>query len=53
MQKYGGAVLYRPMLSVKINLWGTAITGKRSVFLRRGTIPLTVGKTEKGGIAYE
>ena len=37
----------------KIHLWGTAITGGRSVLLRRGTIPLTTGKTGKGGIAYE
>ena len=33
MRKYSGAVLCRPMLSVKIHLWGTAITvGGQSFF---------------------
>ena len=51
MQKSVGAVLCRPVLSVKIHLWGTAITGRRSVLLRGGIIPPTTGKTGKGGIA--
>ncbi len=39
------AVLCRPMLSVKIHLWGTAITGRRSVFRckRRGDCPSDYG----------
>lgn len=51
MLEYAGADLYRLSVSVKIKLWGTAITGRRSVFLCRGTIPLTTGKSGKGGIA--
>ncbi len=43
--------LYSPAFSDNIFMWGTAITGRRSVLLRRGTIPLTTGKTGKGGIA--
>ena len=44
-------IMIVPMLFVKIHLWGTAITGRRSVLLRGGTIPPTTGKTGKGGFA--
>ncbi len=42
--------MYHPVFSVSIHLWGTAITGRRSVLLNRGTIPLITGKTGKGGL---
>ncbi len=38
-----GAVLYRLLLSAKIHLWGTAITGRRSVFLKQRDYPSVYG----------
>ena len=37
------AVLCRPMRSVKIHLWGTAITGRRLVFLKQRDYPSDYG----------
>ncbi len=47
-------VLCYPAVSVKIHLWGTAITGwavSLSMQMRRRLVPPTTGKAGKGGIA--